>query len=170
MVLVNNLISGIHYHFVEKGLSECIYRNDNAPEFIQFEIGEKEFFGFTFSIIIKKLEVLVSPVLGRKEDLETNEEVEKREQEYKKLFQKYIEENEKGVDPKKYPSLRKSQNSYRNHLGKREFSFNGEGNYHFSAEFASNNSEKALYSVLNWVVKPVLLFSREKRKEKDTIL
>ena len=59
--------------------------------------------------------------------------------------------------------LRKQREKYGGYLLNGRFEINGEGHYHFRAQFRRKegdniNFKRALYALMNHVVKPVLLF------------
>ena len=54
--------------------------------------------------------------------------------------------------------LKEKRRKYAPHLRNKKFYKNGSGNYHFKAQFATGNKDKAMYALLNYVIKPTWLF------------
>lgn len=148
-------------NFYSKFYTEKIYRNEDCPEQIEFELSLGRIIRFAFEIKKEnRIRILISPFL-RQDSFTDEEEYKRRQEKYQSKFIEYILSNQGKVNKEKYPVLGQHQEEYHASLSQRNFSKNSLGDCIFVGEFKSDNSEERFYGVLNLVVKPVLLFYKE---------
>ena len=163
------LVNGIHLDYVERHYSkDRIFRNSNAPEYIEFEGVPGKLLGLTFDITEKNLDVMVSPILKRdKFSGESEVELGKREKEYIKEVNKHLEKiltSRFWKDPS-ISRLREDRSVYRRYLSNIKLEKDDEGQCHIKASIKTpkgGKKQEVVFSVLYSIVRPILLFYREK--------
>jgi hypothetical protein len=101
---------------------------------------------FVFSCDGRKVDVAILPQPGKE-----------------RLFEEYVEIEDK-LSLKVFPlEFRERMKKAQNYLKSRNFHKEGQDENHFSCEFSGTNEIKSAYSILDYLIRPILLFYRENK-------
>ncbi len=133
MILSENIVNGLYSHFYDIGLRNSILKKDNFFSIYNFE--------FIFKMNNRNLEVLI--LLPKKIDPAS--------------FQQHFQSIQTPSFWEKFPLVRKKREDYEAYLARKQLIYEN-GNYSFQAEVRTEDNEKAIDGILNYVIKPVILF------------
>jgi hypothetical protein len=134
MDLPEILVDGLYFHFYDRKVRSRISKKGDSFFIYDFE--------FSFKVNNSHLEVSVS--LPNEVDSNT--------------FKKHLEKIQSADFWEKFPSIKKSREEYHQYLVNKELSFRGR-KCSFKANINTEDTEKAVDSVLYYVIKPILLFT-----------
>jgi len=121
---------------------------------VDYEVKNRiEFFGIRYTIKIdgKDLDVLVEPPHQFKGG----------------SFDEYIQaiQTSEFWRDESLRILRQKRKKHLTHLLEKQICSNGQGNYHFRAKLASNNEDKTMMGIIDWIIKPTWLYAQRFRQQ-----